>query len=267
MKTPVALYDSTYGDFQADVLAAVRQKTYDEDLGQTGWLTAVELERFLSWLKLDAGNEVLDIASGSGGLAQRLAATLQVRVTGFDINPHAFEAAQKSAETSGLQSHLSFQQLDANEPLPYTDNSFDVAISIDAMNHITNRSGILTECYRVLKRGGRLLFTDPVVVTGCVTKEELDLCSSIGPFLFAPLTTTQELIAKTGLRLVVCEDVSDNMATVSKRWHDARAARRKELVALEGARTFRGIQEFLTTVRTVARERRLSRYVFVAEKP
>jgi hypothetical protein len=135
------------------------------------------------------------------------------------------------------------------------------------MNHITNRVGILAECCRVLKRKGRLLFTDPAVVTGYVTKEELDRRGSIGPSIFAPLATTQELIAKAGLRLVISEDVTDNMVIGSKRWQNAREARRKELRKIEGPKTFKGVQEFLATVHTLASQRRLSRFVFVAEKP
>jgi hypothetical protein len=111
------------------------------------------------------------------------------------------------------------------------------------------------------------LFTDPVVVSGYATKEELDIRSSIGPYIFAPLDTTQEMIKDAGLRVVACDNATDNMTIVSKRWRNAREAKRKELVKMEGRKTFEGIQTYLDVVHLLAKEHRLSRYVFVAEKP
>lgn len=56
--------------------------------------------------------------------------------------------------------------------------------------------------------GRRALFTDPVVVTGPVTHEELALRGSIGHFLFVPPGFNERLIEEAGMRLVWQEDVS-----------------------------------------------------------
>jgi hypothetical protein len=52
----------------------------------------------------------------------------------------------------------------------------------------------------------------------------------------------------------------------SKKWRDARAARRERLVPLEGAEGFEGLQRFLDAVYILASKRRLSRYMYLAEK-
>lgn len=101
---------------------------------------------------------------------------------------------------------------------------------------------------------------------GLVTKEDIGIRGSVGPFVFASLDENRRLIEEAGLTVVMCEDVTDNMAMISKRWHDAREKRKAELVALEGEDAFEGLQRFLAAVHTVAEERRLSRFVFVAEK-
>ena len=46
------LYDSTYGNFEEQVLAEVRHETYGEDIGQNSWITTDEYDTFYSWLNL-----------------------------------------------------------------------------------------------------------------------------------------------------------------------------------------------------------------------
>jgi protein-L-isoaspartate O-methyltransferase len=65
----VDLFDSTYGHFTQDVLAAIRRETFGPDIGQNSWLTVEEYDRFISWLKLQPEQHVLEVASGSGGPA------------------------------------------------------------------------------------------------------------------------------------------------------------------------------------------------------
>jgi hypothetical protein len=56
--------------------------------------------------------------------------------------------------------------------------------------------------------GRRILFTDPVVITGAVSNEELAERSSIGFFVFIPLETTENMIKEAGFKLIRREDVT-----------------------------------------------------------
>ena len=53
---------------------------------------------------------------------------------------------------------------------------------MDSMNHFRDRLSYLRSWQRVLKSGKRAVFTDPVVITGPVSNEELAARSNIGFF-------------------------------------------------------------------------------------
>ena len=266
MSDYVNLYDSGYGNFAATVLEQIRRETFGEDIGQNSWLTADEYRRFFKWLELDSSSEVLEIASGSGGPALFMARTTGCRVLGIDNNEHGVATASKMAQEQGLNAKVRFQTADASQALPFADETFDAVVCIDAINHLPDRLRVFREWRRVLKANGRILFTDPIVITGLVSNEEIAARSSIGYFLFPPAGENERLLAKAGFELFVSEDATENEAQVSKKWLDARAKRQDDSIKIEGKETFDGVQKFFASVYRLASERRLSRFVFAARK-
>ena len=265
MSDQVDLYNSTYSNFKEQVLAEIRRETYGEDIGQNSWITTDEYDTFYSWLNLSPGEHVLEVASGSGGPALYLARKFKCRITGLDINEEGLKTANQSAQEANL-SQATFQFADVNQRLPFEDESFDAVMCTDSMNHFRDRLGFLREWQRVLKTGRRVLFTDPVVLTGPVSNEELAARSNIGFFLFVPLEVTKQYIQEAGLNLLRCENVTGNIELTSGRWHAARQKHRADLLRIEGEERFDGLQKFLSTVHKLTSERRLSRFVFLAQK-
>jgi SAM-dependent methyltransferase len=263
----VDLYNNVYADFASRAEAAVRQETYGEDLGQSSWLTAREWLEFAGQLGVGAESEVLEVGSGSGGPAVYLALARSCRVTGVDINEHGVRNARVLADTRGVADRVHFQAVDASQPLPFPAESFDAVVSNDAMCHLRGRSAALHDWYRVLRPGGRALFTDAMVLTGTVSHEELAIRSSIGFYLFVPPGENERLLEAAGFAMLGVQDVTSNAAEVSGRWLEARARHREALVAREGQANFDGLQRFLECVHTLSVERRLSRFAYLAEKP
>ena len=263
----VNLYDNVYGDFTSDAERAVRAETYGEDLGQSSWTTADEWLGFAQQLGIGDGSMVLEVGSGSGGPAVYLAEKLGCTVTGVDINAHGVRNASELAARRGVSARATFRAVDASEPLPFADASFDAIISNDAMCHIRDRLGVLRDWHRVLRPGGRALFTDAMVISGVVSGDELATRSSIGFYLFVPPGENERLLQAAGFEVLRVEDVTENAGAVSRRWRDARARHRKALEAREGRANFDGLQRFLDCVHTLSAERRLSRFSYLAERP
>ena len=72
-KPSVDYYDANYGNFKSELYAQIRREAFGDDIGQSSWLTADELDRFVKRLELSPSKVLLDIACGSGGPALRAA--------------------------------------------------------------------------------------------------------------------------------------------------------------------------------------------------
>ena len=265
-KPTVAHYDANYGNFQTDLYKQIRREAFGEDFGQSSWLTSDEQDKFISWLNLSQGKILLDIACGSGGPALRIAEKTGCSILGIDVHEQAISTANSLAAQRGFKERAEFRIVDASANLQFADASCDAITCIDAINHLPDRRQVITEWARILRPGGRLLFTDPITITGPLSATEIAVRSSIGFFLFVPPGFDERIISDCGLQLVWRDDVTANMAKIAERRHAARASRSSALREIEGEQTFEGQQEFLAMAARLAEEKRLSRFVYVAEK-
>jgi SAM-dependent methyltransferase len=262
----VDLYNNVYGDFASRAEAEVRRLAFGDDIGQSSWMTAAEWLRFADQVGASATSHVLEVGSGSGGPAVHLAGARGCRVTGVDVNQHGVGNGERLAAARGLADRVRFQVADASKPLPFPAGTFDAVLSNDAMCHLSNRLEVLGDWHRVLRPGGRMLFTDAMIVTGLVSHEELAIRASIGRYLFVPPGENERLIGRAGFRLLSAEDLTAGAEAIARRWHDARETHHDDLVAREGEANFAGLQRFLACVHRLSAERRLSRYGYLAEK-
>ncbi len=81
-----------------------------------------------------------------------------------------------------------------------------------------------------------------------------------------PPGVNEQLIKNVGFHLVQQEDVTENAASVSGRWHQARQRYQDALLQIEGEERFEGLQQFLASVHRLTTERRLSRVVYLVER-
>ena len=265
-ENPVDLYNNVYSGFGSDVEASVRRQTYGEDIGQSSWMTAKEWLGFADQLGVTAASEVLEVGSGSGGPAIYMALKRGCRVTGVDINENGVRNAIALAADRGVKDRVDFRVANAGAALPFQAASFDAIASNDSMCHIPGRLDVLREWHRVLRPKGRALFTDAMVITGPVSHEEIAIRSSIGFYLFVPPGENERLLREAGFDLLAVEDFTGSAADISQRWRDAREEHREALIMREGPENFEGLQRFLQCVHTLSKERRLSRYSYLAQK-
>jgi len=109
-------------------------------------------DRFVARVKPRAGEQILDMAGGTGDTAFRMA-KLGAHVTVADINPDMLSVGMERAKERGIE-NLSWKQENA-EDLSFPDRSFDAYTIAFGIRNVTDIPAALKEAHRVLKHGGR----------------------------------------------------------------------------------------------------------------
>jgi demethylmenaquinone methyltransferase/2-methoxy-6-polyprenyl-1,4-benzoquinol methylase len=115
---------------------------------------------------LRPGEQVLDLAAGSGDLAALMAPKVgpRGRVLLSDINATMLELGRDRLTDQGIVGNVDFVIANA-ESLPFADASFDCLTIAFGLRNVTDQQRALAEMYRVLRPAGRCLvleFSHPV---------------------------------------------------------------------------------------------------------
>jgi ubiquinone/menaquinone biosynthesis C-methylase UbiE len=113
------------------------------------------LHRYIMAAKFCVEKRVLDIACGEGYGSAILAKTAN-SVIGADINAEAVQQANKKYTAQNL--HFT---VGSATRLDFADNSFDVVISFETLEHLKEHSQMLCELKRVLSSNGVLIISTP----------------------------------------------------------------------------------------------------------
>lgn len=113
-----------------------------------------ELE-FVLGHDLPKGGVVVDVASGTGNLAVKLAATnWYQQVIGVDISERSLEVAHKNAHTMNTRIKTIVSDMTI---LPFDDNSVDLVVGCAFLHHLPEPKKFMQEVLRILKPGGEFI--------------------------------------------------------------------------------------------------------------
>ena len=106
----------------------------------------------LELMDLAPGQDVLDVATGTGNVALQAAAA-GAQVVGLDLTPELFQTARDRADAAGVV--IKWVDGDA-EALPYADESYDRVLSVFGVQFAPRHQIVAEELARVCRPGGRI---------------------------------------------------------------------------------------------------------------
>lgn len=259
-------YNSTDADgFYATIWGGedIHVGTYasaDEDIARASRRT---VEQMAQSLDLIDGQRVLDLGAGFGGAARYLAGTYGTRVTCLNLSEVENERNRALTRARGLGDLVDV--VDGSfEDLPFEDNIFDVVWSQDAFLHSGDRGRVLEEAARVLKPGGRLIYTDPMAADGVSTEDLQPILARIQLDSMASPDYYRHELARVGMDQIEFRDETAQLAQHYQRVLEETDARTADLDGQVSAEYVESMKEGLRHWVDGGRSGRLAWGVFTA---
>ena len=102
---------------------------------------------------------ILDVATGTAGVAVALAQATQADIVGVDLSEPMLETGRKRVYAAGLDQRIRLQQARA-EALPFADASFDAVTFTYLLRYVADPAATLSELSRVLRPAGVMASLD-----------------------------------------------------------------------------------------------------------
>lgn len=142
----------------------------ESKLEATHWWFVVRrdlFKRFIAKLGLKKEANVLDIGTSTGTNLRLLVNMEFTNINGLDFSDHAIEFCRQK----GLPAVTKGDICD----MPFDDNSMDLVVATDIVEHVPDDQKALDEIYRVLKPGGHALLTVPMFMSLWGPQDDISL--------------------------------------------------------------------------------------------
>ena len=209
---------------------------------------------------------VLDLGCGYGSTARYLAANFGCRVTGANISDKELELARSRSIEASLDNLLSFEYGDFHR-LGYPDWSYDVVWSQEAFLHAADKTAVLSECRRVLRPGGTLIFTDILVRRETLDEDRAKIYDRVKSPDMWDLKDYRSALSNLEFAVIMGEDWSHHVARSYAWVRDRLRENREQLLPRIGAETIDGTVESLSFWVDSADSGKIGWALFVAKKP
>ena len=196
-----------------------------------------------------AGDRVLDVGCGTGAPACHLASVCDVRVTGISTSDVGVAESRRRADALGLGEKVRFERRDGTDN-GFGDASFDVCWVLESSHLMRDRTALIRECARSLRRGGRLVLCDIVLGRPLDFDDvrrlrgPLGLLRTVfGDARMEALDRYSELMADAGLRVSLQLDLTAATRPTFGAWRANARARRSIVSGLIGDDGWRAFVE------------------------
>lgn len=225
-----------YKQAQTPVILDLERAVCGCDYGGTSWTTRAEAEQMGRLMELTGGRRLLEVGAGSGWPALYLAGQTGCDVTLADVPYEGLRIAADRTAREPVDGHISLAVADG-ALLPFKADLFDAVSHSDVLCCLPAKRGVLNECKRVLRHGGKMAFTVIAIAPGLSSADHARAVDSGPPFVEAECEYL-ELLETTGWMIIDRIDLSAAYAETGKRYIREVEARADEMSALLGEKEF-----------------------------
>jgi len=151
---------------------------------------------------------ILEVGCGIGGAARRLARETGCRVTGIDLSIEYIETARSLTQLLNMPEDITFVAGSALA-LPFDDNTFDGAWSIQMNMNVEDKRSWLNELFRVLKPGSRLVLYEVCGHKNTPLHYPVPWAQHESMSFLVPPDAFRELIQSAGFEIEIWNDKTD----------------------------------------------------------
>ncbi|PVD21271.1 hypothetical protein C0Q70_19442 [Pomacea canaliculata] len=168
---------------------------------------------FVSMLKLQPGQKILDVGGGIGGGAFYMAKEFGVKATILDLSSNMTQIGLERAQELGIgPDEVCFEIADATKR-EYPRELFDVVYSRDTILHIEDKLSLFKKFFKWIKPGGKVLISDYCCSDGPHSKEFKAYVEQRGYNLLSPVQYGK-LLEEAGFIHVLAEDRSEQFTQI-----------------------------------------------------
>jgi SAM-dependent methyltransferase len=157
--------------------------------------------------RIGMATRVADFCAGLGGPSRYFAHRYGADVTGIELTPARVQGAGELTRRVGLEGQVRVIEGNVMQ-VPLANDSVDVVVSQEALLHVPDKGRALKEAYRILKPGGRLVFTDWVAHRPLSDADKVLMWDGMAVTGLYDLPAYAELVGEAGFIMSPVEDLT-----------------------------------------------------------
>jgi len=161
------------------------------------------------------GSRVADFCAGLGGTVRYLAHKYGADVTGIELTPSRVSGAQELIRRVGLQDEA--RVIEGNVmSVPLADATMDAVVSQEAFCHVPDPAKALSEAFRILRKDGRLAFTDWIASEKLSTEDSQLMWEGMAIQPLRSIPDYRRLVEGAGFKIHSAADLTGEWGPILK---------------------------------------------------